>query len=149
MRLTSLRSYWDVHQTLNRILHGVLDPLNQSQQLSHVLLRGAQAIYGRHRGHDDDVVPDQQTRRRRVTEAVYLIVDRGVLLDIGVCLRQVGLGLVIVVIRHEVLHPVLREELPELIGELSGESLVGCKNQRRSLHLLDSSRRWWPTCPSR
>ena len=109
----------------------------QPQDLALVLLGGAEAVDARHRGHDDDVAPAQQARGGRVAQAVDLVVDRRVLLDVRVARRDVGLGLVVVVVGDEVLDPVLGEELAELVGELRGERLVGRDHERRSLHLLD------------
>jgi hypothetical protein len=72
-----------------------------------------------------------------VSEPVDLIVDGGVLLDEGVGLWDVRLGLVVVVVGDEVLHPVVGEELAELVGELGAQRLVGGEDQRRLLDLLD------------
>ena len=60
----------------------------------------------------------------RVTEPVDLVVDRRVLLYIRVGRRDIGLGLVVVVIGDEVLDPVLGEELAELARQLGGQALV-------------------------
>ena len=65
---------------------------------------------------------------------VDLVVDRGLLLDIGVRLRHVGLRLVVVVVRHEVLHRVVREEAPELLVELRRQRLVVHHHERRPVH---------------
>ena len=92
------------------------------------------------RRHDDDVAAREQPGGRRVAQAVDLVVDRRVLLDVGVARRDVGLGLVVVVVADEVLDPVVREELAHLLGELGGEALVGGEDQRRALHLLDRPR---------
>ncbi len=72
-----------------------------------------------------------------MAQPVDLIVDGGVLLDVRVRLWDVCLGLVVVVVADEVLDPVLREELAELVGELGGQRLVGGQHERRLLHLLD------------
>jgi hypothetical protein len=56
-----------------------------------------------------------------VPQAVYVLVDLGVLLDERVGPRDVGLGLVVVVVGDEVLDGVVREELGELVRELRGE----------------------------
>jgi hypothetical protein len=53
-----------------------------------------------------------------VAHAVDLLVDGRVLLDIGVGARDIGLGLVVVVVRDEILDRVLREEALELAVEL-------------------------------
>ena len=60
----------------------------------------------------------------RVPQPLDLVVDRGVLLDVGVGLRDVGLGLVVVVVGDEVLDGVVRQQLAELVGELGGQRLV-------------------------
>ena len=54
-----------------------------------------------------------------------------VLLDVEVGLRDVRLGLVVVVVGDEVLDRVVREELPELVAELRGERLVVRDHERR------------------
>jgi hypothetical protein len=69
-------------------------------------------------------------------ELVDLVVDRGVLLDVGVGLRDVRLGLVVVVVRDEVLDRVVRHHLAQLVGELSGEGLVGQHDEHGALELL-------------
>ena len=71
-----------------------------------------------------------------MAQPLHLLVERGVLLDVGVGLRDVRLGLVVVVVGDEVLHGVLREELPELVGELGRQGLVGLHHQDRPLHPL-------------
>ena len=102
-----------------------------------VLLRRAEAVDARHARDDDDVAPGQQAHRRRVPQPLDLLVDRGVLLDVGVGLRDVGLGLVVVVVGDEVLDRVVRQQLAELVGQLRGEGLVRRHHQRRALQLLD------------
>jgi len=69
-----------------------------------------------------------------------LVVDRGFLLNVGVRLRDVGLGLVVVVVRDEVLDGVPREEGLELLVELRGERLVVRQHQRRPVGLRDHRR---------
>jgi hypothetical protein len=55
-----------------------------------------------------------------------------VLLDEQVALRDVGLGLVVVVVADEVLDRVLRKELAELAVQLRGQRLVGREDDRRA-----------------
>ena len=75
-------------------------------ELLLVLARRAEAVDARDRRHDHDVAAAQQRRRRRVAQAVDVLVARGVLLDVRVRRRQVRLGLVVVVVRDEVLDGV-------------------------------------------
>ena len=109
----------------------------QVQQVVAVLLGRAQAVDARHRGDHDDVAPGEQRRGGRVAQPVDLVVDRRVLLDVGVGRGDVGLGLVVVVVADEVLDPVVGEELAELVGQLGGQRLVGGEDQGGLLDLLD------------
>ncbi len=70
-----------------------------------------------------------------MAQPVDLLVDRRVLLDVEVPARNVRLGLVVVVIRDEVLDRVVREERPEFVAELGGERLVVGHDERRLLQL--------------
>ena len=103
-------------------------------------LRRADPVDAGDRGDDDHVAAGEERRRRRVAQAVDLVVDRGVLLDVEVLRRDVGLGLVVVVVGDEVLDRVLGEELAELVAELRGERLVVGDHQRGPLHLGDRRR---------
>ena len=102
-----------------------------------VLLRRAQAVDAGDRRDHDDVAPGEQRAGGRVPQPLDLVVDRRVLLDVGVRLRDVRLGLVVVVVRDEVLDRVVGQQLAELGGQLRGERLVGRHHERRPLHLLD------------
>ncbi len=112
----------------------------EHQQLLAVHLRRAEAVDRRHRRDDDHVAPGEQRARGRVAQPVDLVVDRAVLLDVRVGGREVGLGLVVVVVADEVLDPVLREQLPELGRELRGQRLVRREHQRGPLGLGDHVR---------
>src|SRR6185437_1629927 len=102
-----------------------------------VALRRANAVDARDRRHDDHVAPGEERGGRGVAEAVDVVVDRGVLLDVGVRRGQVGLGLVVVVVAHEVLDRVAREVLAELVAELCGQGLVVRDHERRPVQPLD------------
>ena len=108
----------------------------EAQHPVDVLLRGAEAVDAGDRRDHDDVATGEQRVGRRVPQPLDLLVDRGVLLDVGVRLRDVGLGLVVVVVGDEVLDRVVREEHPQLVGELGGEGLVRLHHQHRPLQLL-------------
>ena len=77
-----------------------------------LVLRGrADPVDARDGGDDDDVASGDERGARGVAEPVDVVVPRGVLLDIEVGLRDVRLGLVVVVVGDEVLDGVRREEL--------------------------------------
>ncbi len=75
--------------------------------------------------------------RRGQPEPGDVVVLGRVLLDVEVGLRDVRLGLVVVVVRDEVLDRVRREELAELVAELRGQRLVVRDHERGALDLLD------------
>ncbi len=88
------------------------------------------------RGHDDDVVAFEQRARGGVAHTVDLLVDRAVLLDVGVRARDIGFGLVIVVIGNEILDGVIREERLELAVKLRRQRLIRRQDQRGPLRFL-------------
>ncbi len=96
-----------------------------------------EAVDAGHRRDHDHVAARQQTRRRGVPQPLDVVVDRAVLLDVGVGLRDVRLGLVVVVVRDEVLNSVVRQHLSQLVGELRGQRLVRRHHQGGPLQPLD------------
>ena len=67
---------------------------------------------------------------------VDLFVDGRVLLNIGIALGNVGLGLVVVVVADKIADRVVGEEFGELAVQLGGKRLVGGDDEGR------------PVCPS-
>ncbi len=65
-----------------------------------------------------------------MTQTVNLIVHHRLFLDVGIGYRQIGLGLVEIVIRDEVMHRVLWKKRTVLLRELRGESLI-VRNHKR------------------
>ena len=111
-----------------------------SHQVQHHLevgLRVPQPVDRGDRGHDERIRSLQQRLGGRESHLLDLLVDRGVLLDVGVRRGDVGLRLVVVVIGNEVLDRVVREILLELAVQLRGQGLVVRKHERRPLQALD------------
>ncbi len=115
-------------------------PLRQREVHPVIALGRAEAVDARDGRDDDDVPPLEERLGRRVAHPVDLVVDQRVLLDVGVRLRDVGLGLVVVVVGDEVLDRVLREERLELAVQLGGQRLVGRDDERGALQPLDDRR---------
>ena len=136
----SLRVYWMSTSRRSSLSRSNSWPTCDLDRPVEVFLRGAQAVdRGDGRDHDH-VAPGEQGHRRRVPQPLDLLVDRGVLLDVGVGLRDVRLGLVVVVVADEVFDRVVRQQLAELLGQLGAERLVGRHDQRRPLQPLDQPR---------
>ena len=102
--------------------------------------RFAEAVDAAHGGDDDHVAPGDERVRRGEAVALDLLVDGGVLLDVGVRLRDVRLGLVVVVVADEVLDGVLGEEALQFGEELRGERLVVGEDERGAVPALDEVR---------
>src|SRR5262249_32102033 len=69
-----------------------------------------------------------------------LIVDGRFLLYVHVGSGNIGLRLIVVVIRDEILDGVMREELLEFVVELRGKSLVVCQHHCWTPNLFDDLR---------
>ena len=121
---------------------GAVDPVALGERQGHLRigLDRADAVNAGDRGDDDDVAPLEDRPRRRVAHPVDLLVERRFLFDIGVGARDVGLGLVIIVIGDEILDRVLREEALHLAVELRGQGLVRGEDDRRTPGALDDMR---------
>ncbi|CAB5025699.1 unannotated protein [freshwater metagenome] len=109
----------------------------QSHHPIDVFLRCPESVDGRDTCHDNDVAAGEEAVRRRVPQSLHLLIDRGVLLDEGIALRNVCLWLVIVVVGDEVLDGVVRQEFLELRGQLCGKGLVRSHDERRALQGFD------------
>ena len=130
----------DLDETRQHCIPRDLHPLFEQQQHPLVGLRGTQTVDAGNAGHDDHVPPLQQCIRGRVAELVDFLVDRGVLLDVGVGAGKVGLGLIIVVVTDEIFDGVVREEALEFPVELGGKGLVVGDHQGRPVDRRDHVR---------
>ena len=121
---------------------GAVDPVALGERQCHLRIRldRTDAVDTRDRGDDDDIAPFENRARRGMAHPVYLLVQRRFLLDIGVGARDIGLGLVVVVIRDEILDRVLREETLHLAIELRGKGFVRGEDDCRALDALDDMR---------
>ena len=108
----------------------VSDP--QSHHHLVVALGLANAVNGRHRGHNDHIAPLKNALRTAQTHLLNVFIDGAVFLDEKVALGHIGFRLVVVVVANEVLHSILGKKLPKLAVQLSGQCLVGRKNNGRA-----------------
>src|SRR5919198_4374406 len=125
------------HEGEQDLVAGDVLPLRERDHLLLVLDRIAETVDGRDRSDDHDVVALHETRRRAEAQPIYVLIDRSIFLDIGVGRRDVRLGLVVVVVRDEVLDRVMRQEALELSVELSRERLVVREHERGPAVMLD------------
>ena len=133
-----------------RVLHlgQPLDRVALRQRVALLHVQDHAVVFGRvadtvdrgDRRDDHAVRPLEDRLRRRKAHLLDVLVDRAVLLDVEIARRDVRLGLVVVVVRDEVLDRVVREEFAELGVELRGERLVRGEDERRPAGLGDDVR---------
>ncbi len=105
----------------------------QGQHDATVGLGAADPVNARDRGHHHHVAPGNDRGRRREPQPLDFLVDVGFLFDVQVVARNIGLGLVVVVVGHEVLDRVAGEEFLELGVELGCQGLVVSHHQGGAL----------------
>ena len=116
------------HQLGNHI--ALAHAVTASQRHDHlvVALRVANAVNGRHCGHNDHIAPLHEAFGARKAHLLNVLVDGAVFFNKQVALRHIGLRLVVVVITYKVLHRIFRKKFPKLAVKLSGQCFVGCKH---------------------
>ena len=126
-----------VDQPGERLLHaGAVAPVEELEHAEEGLGR-SQPVDAGDRGDDEHVAAVEQRLGGPQAQAVDLLVDGGLFLDVGVGRGDVGLGLVVVVVGDEVLDGVVREEAPKLLEELGGQGLVVGEDEGRAVDRLD------------
>ena len=138
-----------VDQAPQDAAHVVVDADAEVEQLPLVLLGVAHAVDATDRGDDDGVATCQQARGRRVAQPVDLVVDRRVLLDVGVAGGDVRLGLVVVVVADEVLDAVLAGRTRASPASTARRATCWAPGSASAAGSLGWSRRSSRSCPSR
>ena len=75
-----------------------------------------------------------------MSEPVNLFIDRCLFLDIGSTLHDIGLWLVIVIVRDEIMHRILWKKLLEFLSELRSEGFIVRHDEGGTLELRDDIR---------
>src|SRR3989344_2160852 len=66
-----------------------------------------------------------------MAQAVNLVIDLHILLNVGVGYRHICLWLIVVIVGNEIMHRIVREKLLVLLRKLSCEGFVVRNNERR------------------
>src|SRR5450759_796876 len=127
----------DVHQLAEHRVPARALAAVQLDRHPAVLGGVAQSVDARDRSHDDHIAPAEQSRRGSEAQAVDLVIDLGVFLDIRIGTRQISLRLVVVIVAYEIFYRVRRQKLLEFAIELRGKGLVVRHHQRGPVNSLD------------
>ena len=94
-------------------------------------------IQTRHRGNHQHIPSARkQGGSSRQSQLFNLLVDRQIFFDIGIANRQIGLRLVVVVIRNKILYGIFRKERFELAVQLGGECFIVTQHQGWPVYLI-------------
>jgi hypothetical protein len=110
------------------LTHAVADAHGEDHLL--IFLAITETIDARNGGNDHAITPFEQALGGGETHLFDVFIDRRVLFDEQVARRNVGLGLVVIVIGDEILDRMVGKELAELGIELRRQRLVRCQDQR-------------------
>ena len=127
----------DICQAAHELV--TLARLAGAQADDHVFIvdRVAQTVDARDGGDDDHVPALGKCGGRRVAQALDFVVDGGVLFNIRVRVRDVRLGLIVVVVGDKILDGVFREKFTEFRTELRGKRFVVREHERRAIQLCN------------
>ena len=124
------------HQPMKEVVAGEALPDFQRDHVFVELHGVADAVDATDAGHHNDVPSAaQQGRGGRQPELLDFVVDLQVLLDVRVGRRDERFRLVVVVVAHEILHQIVREEGLEFAVELCRQGLVVTQDERGPLRL--------------
>ena len=127
----------NVHQPGDELIPAQLHAGAHADHHALVFAGVAHGINAADAGDDNHVLAFTHRGGSAVAQTVDFFIDGGVLLNVGVAGGDIGLGLIIVVVGHEILHRAVREEGPKLAAKLGGQRLVVGQHQRGLLHPLD------------
>ena len=110
-----------------RALLGV--PLSQNQAHLRVAFRLSDPVDGRDGRNQNRVAPLKDTFGGRKAHLLDMLVDGCILFDKKISRRNIGLGLVVVVVADKVLDGIIREKIPHFRIKLSRKRFIGRHNQ--------------------
>ncbi len=102
--------------------------------------RVADTINAGYRRHDNHIAAVIKRGRCRQAQALDVLVDLGLLLDVEIMFGHIGFWLIVIVIADEVFNGVAWEQFLKLRKKLCRQGFVVRHHQRRFLHLLDHLR---------
>ena len=128
------------HQALDQLVPADLHAGTHADHHALILAGIAHGIDARHAGNDDHIAALTHGSGGRVAQPVDLLVDGGILFDVGIGGGDVGFGLVVIVIADEILHCAVRKKGAQLAAQLGRQRLVMRQDQSGLLHLFNDGR---------
>ena len=130
----------DVNQLSEHRLSVLFHARTQGQHLVFVVERATETIDAGYGSDDYYIAPFRKCRSRRVAQLFNLRIDVGILFDICVGARNIGLRLVVIIIAYEIFDCVFGEEFLEFAVKLCRKGFVVGNHQGGFVHLFDDTR---------
>ena len=113
------------HQTRDHVALRDFFTLLHVQDHAMVINRIAYAVNSRNGGNDNTVFPLQQSLSSGEAHLFYVLINAGIFFYEQIAGGHVSFRLVIIVIRNEILHRIVRKKLPELTVQLRCQGFIG------------------------
>ena len=110
--------------------HSIADAHGENHLV--ILIAIADPVDAGNRCNDHAIASFEQALGRRKPHLFDVLIDRRILLDEQIARRNVGFGLVVIVVGNEVLNRSVRKKLAKLGIELRRQRFVRCQHQRRT-----------------
>ena len=110
-------------------------------ELKAILLKKStlsEPVKRRSRSHDDYILSTQKWSHRCEPIHLDFVIDRCFLFNIGSRTWQITLRLIIVKIRHEIMHRIIRKECLKFCCKLGSKGFIVRNHQSRLLNLLNN-----------
>ncbi|OPZ71921.1 MAG: hypothetical protein BWY82_01565 [Verrucomicrobia bacterium ADurb.Bin474] len=114
----------NLNQTLQKPVPADLHPYLERNHHLLEILRRPQTVNAGHTRHHDHIPPADQGAARRNPQSLNLLIDRRILFNEGIRLRNISLRLIVVVVAHKVFNRVVREKCLELRVQLGRKRLI-------------------------
>ena len=103
----------DLRKLFKDGIKGIL--LTNTQRDHHTLIvnRVSKSIQATYRRHNNDISAFKQRRGCAVSQTVNFLIDCGIFLNIGICVGNIRLRLIVIIVGYKILNRIIGEEFPE------------------------------------
>ena len=125
------------HQLVEQFISVFFHTCTQRDDHVSVVDRVAKRVDTGNGSHDDNISAFRQGGGCGMAQFFDFLVDRAVFFNIGVCIGDISLRLIVIVIGYKVFYRVVGEEFLELTAKLGSESFIVGKDQGRTVDFDD------------
>ena len=119
----------NLRELAQNIIDGPLLSHTKGNDHAFIINRVAQAVKAADRGNHDHIPTLKQRRGGTMAQTVDLLIHRGIFLNIGISVGDIGFRLVVIIIGNKIFNRVIGEEFTELRAKLRCKGLVMSQHQ--------------------